>query len=132
MHLHHQQQPRLRRLVAEEGLAWRRSGKDAFFPVQRVPLTKGEASILHKPSRDGIITFGMSDPNLTNHGYRSQKVIVTNARTSGLFWYNSVARDLRQFMGTTKKTLHRQSLESVSLLGTSPPNNVRKGEQDPL
>ena len=128
--LHHHQHPQLREEKKEA------RGDDlerTHPPSEEGPSHKGRApnlQSLHKPSRDGIITPGMSD--LTNHGYRSQEVTVSNARTSGVFWHNAGVRDLRQFPGTTKKTLHRQSLEYVFVPGTSPSYNVGHGEQDPL
>ena len=54
------------------------------------------------------------------------------ARTSGVLWQNSGARDHRQFPGATKKTLQRQSFESVFVPGASTSYNVGYGEQDPL
>ena len=72
----------------------------------------------------------MSDPNLSNLDYRSEEVPLANARTSGVFWRNSKARDHRLFFGTTKKTLQGQGLESAFVPGTS--YHVGEGEQDPL
>ena len=79
------------------------------------------------PRRDEIITPGMSDPNRNIIGYRSQEVPVASARTSGVFWATSKTGDNRRFPGTAEKTLHRQSLESVSAEGT-----VAGGEGDDL
>ena len=70
------------------------------------------------PRRDGVISPGMADPNRNIIGYQSQEVPVASARTSGVFWSTSRTRDNRRFPGAAEKTLHRQSLESVSAEGT--------------
>ena len=67
-----------------------------ILPNEEVPSHKGRAPILQslrRPCRDGIITQAMSDPNLSNNGYRSQEVSVSNGRTSGVFWRNSKTRE---------------------------------------
>ena len=55
--------------MKEVGLTWRQFRKDASTHNRRAPIILS----LHKPRRDGIITQKMSDPNLTNNGYRSQE-----------------------------------------------------------
>ena len=80
------------------------------------------------PRNEGIITQDMSDLNRNIVGYRSQEVLVADARTSGVFWNASKTRDNRRFPGTAEKTLLRQGLESVSVEG-----NAAGGEgQEPL
>ena len=66
------------------------------------------------------------------NGYRFKEVRISNVRVSGVFLHNTGARDHRQFLGATKKTLHRQSLESVFVPGTLTFCNVRDVDQDPL
>ena len=70
----------------------------------------------------------MADLNLTNIGYRSQEVLVSNARISRVFWRSSRIRDNQQFQGTAKKTLLGQGLESVFAPGAGQDTSI--GEQD--
>ena len=80
------------------------------------------------PRRGEIITREMADPNRTYSGYRTQEVLVVNARTSGVFWCNSKTRDCRQFPGITKKTLRDRASNPSSPRERDLPE---EGSQDP-
>ena len=55
-----------------------------------------------------------------------------SARTSGVFWSTSNTRDNRRFPGAAEKTLHGQSLESVSAEGNRAMLNVEEERDDSL
>ena len=79
-----------------------------------------------------LIVPEMADPNHVQPRYRSQEVSLANARTSGIFLCRTKIRELRQFPGATKKTLHGQSLESVFVPETLTLKDVEVGELGPL
>ena len=67
------------------------------------------------PRRGEIITQEMADPNRTNGEYRMTEGLVVNARTSGVFWRNTGARDCKGLTGTSKKTLRDRASNTSSI-----------------
>ena len=66
------------------------------------------------PRRGKIITQEMADPNRRNGRYRVMEESVVNARTSVVFWRNTVARYSSLCPGASKKTLHDRATNTSS------------------
>ena len=79
------------------------------------------------PRRGEIITQEMVDPTRTNGEYRMTEGMVVNARTSGVFWRNTGARDCRWVSGTSKKTLRDRA---SNMFSSREQVDWEKGDQD--